>query len=203
MYLCIRAIGLFSVYDLVYWQWSVMYLFIVAIGLFSVYDIVYCTVIGHVFVCWGYRPFLCLQSCLMDSVRSCICVLGLSILSLSTILSIWQWLVMYLCVGAIGLFVSTILSIGQWSVMYLFVRGIGLFSVYDLVCWTLIGHVFVCWGYRSFLCLGSCLLDSEQSCICVLGLKAFSLSRILFIGQWSVMYLFIGAIDLFSVYNLV
>ena len=136
MYLCVGAIGLFTVYDLVYWRGF-----------------------GHVFVCWGYMPFLCLVSCLLDSDWSCICMLGLSAFSLSTILYNGEGSVMYLCVGAIG-----------------------LFSVYDLVYWTVIGHVFSCWGYRPFLCLKSCLLTVIGH-VLVLGLTAFSLSRILSIGQ--------------------
>ena len=184
MYVCIGAIGLFTVQDLDYltvighvfvcqdywpflslvsWildsdrscicvqvrstfflsmilsigQCSVMYLYVAVIGLFSVYDLVYLTVIGHVIVYWGYRPFHCLRSCLQDSDRSFICVLGFSF----------------------------------------------FFSVYDPVCWTVIGHIFVCWGDRHLVCLGYCLLDSDRSFICVLGLQAFSLSSILSIGQ--------------------
>ena len=50
---------------------------------------------------------------------------------------------------------------------------------------TVISHVFVCCVYRPFLCLRSRLLDSDQSCICVLGLSAFSLSTIPSIGLWN------------------
>ena len=87
-------------------------------------------------MCLGFRPFLCIRSCVLDSDLSWICVLVISVFSLSMILSIGHWFVMYLCVGAIG-----------------------LLSVYDLVYWTVTGHVFVCWGYQPFLCLRSCLLD--------------------------------------------